>query len=513
MILFKKRYGKTVLTILSAVAIAVVVFFVPDRSAGLDDFHRLTKEDPLFASIEIECDKISAPIEEMRDLNDEILERTGFGANIVPVDFLESICVVDETQRSFLESGEAREAWSLISAYESAQESYEKEVRGLKERLDLLLVDNIPFVTISTFATEEMVLANLDLMMANATELKREISFRKDLLRGKRSYDFTELSISLPGIDDSVRELPELLEKSDLFYPREYVDLGPIYSAGSSCFGNSSGEDYFYVYRNLRNGKAVFGIKLATNNYYSRHDRNSELARHFGMAPEEGNVFIPTKETNIYNCRDIDYMMSILTMDLFLESYKDNPVFRPELIDDHPYPISAIMKSGTEVESTVLSREIPSERDFSILSEHYFNGYLALRDTTLYIDEADEMLKRYLTIKNRTKGLETILNTTLFLDLIKTSLDEGSSLDPVDLYAIRSNYPMAFLNFSPAVWRLDVKPEYGKPIEFLDMDREEIRFSRYDELVEIYGREKLMYWNERTDMPDWHGSTIEKLTN
>ncbi len=511
MIIFGKARPKVVLVVLSAVAVAAAFFLIFDRTPGLEDLRRLTKEDPLFAGSGIECDKLSLSFKEMADLNTEILERTGFERNIVPVDFLGSICDVNVARSSFVRSGSASDARALISAYRSAQRAYEAEIVGLKTGLEFLLVADDVFITVSTFTTGEIILADLAMMERNAAELKREVDLREDILRGRRKYNFSGPSLDLPDIDSIPKTPTGLLDEEDLFFPREYAVLGRLYSAESSCFGRSGEEDHFYAYRNLRNGKEVFNLKLATDNYYSRHGSNSELARHLGMAPEEGHVFIPSKETNIYNCRDVDYKMSILAMDLFFDHHGDEPIIATVADDDHYFPVSAILDNAATVEKTVLSREVPSEREVSVLAEHYFNAYLALREVEGYGEVADEMLRRSLEIRDRVKGIDLIFNTTLFLDVLKTDLDRGIGLDQIDLYAIRSNYPTAFFNFSPAVWRIDDRPEYGRPTEILGLD--DTPFMRYRELTEIHGRERVIEWNEATNMEGWHGVTIEALTN
>ena len=111
------------------------------------------------------------------------------------------------------------------------------------------------------------------------------------------------------------------------------------------------------------------------------------------------------------------------------------------------------------------------------------------------------MLKRHLMIKNKMAGMDMMLNTTIFLDVIETNLNNGVFPDVVDLYVIRSNYPFSFFNFSPAIWRIDQKPEYGLPVNLFEG---ETLFFEYDDLIEDHGREKLKFWGEMTNMSDWH---------
>ncbi len=501
------RRAKKYLPFFSVIAFVFTVFIYSNRDKGIDDFYRITKEDPLFTSVETDCKEISGPIGEIKELNGEIIERKGLKDNIVPVDFLSSLCIVDEAHRNFLESKNSFNARKVISAYENTQDAYESEVLSLKRVLGELLVEDDLFVTATTFATREMIMEDIDLMIKNAIELKNEVKFRRDVLKGTKKYESIKSFIYLPDIGPEKR-IPPLLDEEELFYPREYTEFEGVYTANTSCFDYPEEEDYFYVYRNLRNGKIVFNLKLATNNHYSRHGRHSELANYLNLLPKEGYVYVPAKETNIYNCRDVDYQFSIMTMHLFLEKYGNRLIFN-NIFNDR---ISSVIKKSANVERVVLSREIPSESEFSLLGNHYLNGYLLLRENDQYENQADEMLNRYLMITNKTRGLEMILNTTLFLDVIKTDFDRGNRPDIVDLYAIRSNYSVSFLNFSPAVWRIKEKPKYGKSLDSMDM-KKEIPFSEYDKLVDIYGRETVLYWNENTSMTEWHDVIIDKLTN
>lgn len=483
--------------------IVLLIFILyPRNKGGVESLYLITKEDPLFASGEIECDKLLEPISEIKRLNNEILSRTGLKEDIIPVDFLESVCLVDKAQREFLEKKDKGTAHKMLSAYEEAFELYQSGILELRTKLNDLLVDKDLFVTVTKFMTKEMIISDLELMAKNADEIKGEIQYRKDILKGKKSYQS-----SSPIVTASLKEdfdEPKLMESEDLFYPCGAKKLGQIYSAKTSCFQNPAAEDYFYAYKNLRNGKPVFNLKLATTNYYSKHGPDSEMALFFNIAPESGFVFIPSKETNIYNCRDIDYYLSIMSMDIFLDSFE--PIFSGINIPIGSDLENSIISDGIKAEELFFSSKIPSEKNFNLLGDHYFNGYLVMKGTP----EGEEMLRRHLMINNKMAGMDMMLNTTIFLDVIETNLNNGVFPDVVDLYVIRSNYPFSFLNFSPAIWRIDQKPEYGLPVNLFEG---ETLFFEYDDLIEEYGREKLRFWGEMTNMSDWHQVEIRELTN
>ncbi len=512
------KYSIIFLAVALAGAAFLMIIISSGRTSGMEDFHLLVREDPLFASSEIDCSEMSIIVAEIKGLHTEIYERLDIRNNIIPVDFLNSICVVDQAQRSFIEDPRPGSARKLIAEYKKTRDFYEKDIRSLKEEIERLIDGDDVFITVSTFTTGRIILEDLELMIRNSVELEKEIAFREEVLKGKERYYPAGFSGKLSTISDFIFPTG-LLSKEELFYPSEYAELKDLYGAQSSCFGNSESEDYFYVYRYLRNNKPVFNLKLATGNYYSRHNPTSELIEYLGIAgdyPGDEYIYVPSKETNIYNCRDVDYQLSVMAMDLLM---KEGPFLRNIIQSGYfnylPLESKNFLVTATYNEEDLFSREIISERDFSIIGEYYLDGYRILRDSNLpnvAQQHRDELLIRHLMTKNKMKGIETLFNNTLFLDVIKVELDKGNFIDFADLYAIRSNYPLAFLNFSPAVWRIGERPEYGEPLEYLEIDRENILFETYDNLLEKYEKNKILMWHN-IHMKEWHKVSLEKLTD
>ena len=470
---------------------------------GLGYLYRLTKEDPLFASPELSIKEFEESLDYLASEHDAFIGKVALKQNIVPSGFLKSLPPIAEKQTRFLNKPTASNANQLIKSYKEGLNNYQKELRQLAANIRRSFPYEIEqdFVNIASATTNRIILDDLALMLKNALALKKEISLREKALRGEYGKSAEVKEVKEDYQLEEVKAPTPFLRRRELYLTltRSKRLNGP-YKITTSAFGKSK-IAYFYTHQIYVRNKPIFMPKLATDNYYqalvSRNPMEKKLI-------DKGYLWHPVRETNTYRNNDLEYQAELLSLEQFIKNFRNKPVFNQIAESNYFNSLTAKQKSfinaAAETESQFFSLKINSDKNLKIMERHYLHGYELLKDSE-YSEaknkQQEELLKRYLFIKNKMSGIHLIFNTNLYFDnlLDRANLGLINKKSIPFLYTVRNVYPLTFFNFSKAVWRLRQKPRYVKA----GPSPKAQHYTTYSKLLKRYRKRQVLSWNKLTE--------------
>jgi len=255
-----------------------------------------------------------------------------------------------------------------------------------------------------------------------------------------------------------------------------------------------------YVYDvNYRN-RSVFMAKLATNNFYERIGYQSSVER---SLIKQGYRWKPNWDGTTYHFSDNEFQIKLLSLDNFWSKYRNASIFEQITASSYYKNLNSktkqFIEKASKVEADFFKEKIPSSWNLEYLKDYYKQAYESLKEEGSYSNQLnahrEDLLRRYLAIKNKLYGLDLIFKTTFYLDnlLIRARLQALDKSIADYLYTMRSGYSLAYLNFSSSVWRLPQKPKYLKKVAKISKSRY-TAFNTYTELRKKHSAEELDSW-------------------
>lgn len=415
------------------VIFAAGMWYVNRPAAGLDQFVRLTKEDPLFYSPFLDGETFQSAIESLK-VSERALKKTAleklstrsepYAASymelirshpLFPIDFLRQLPSLARATEEFTARPTARKARLLLARYEKVQEMYEANAFSMVQAFDAIdarVPDDYPLYYFFTESAISLSVAKHDfnLIYKNSLALGEEIESRRTCLSGQGSC--TERPS--PELDSSVisRIEPVTLTGPNAEFVRDTLPFkdtdrtitGP-YSVTSGCWGGLGTGQLMYSIYSTRNGKTSVLPKLGDQNYYRMVSPGATDA--IGKAIiGKGISFYNQPEGTTYECSDLTFYPEILTLD-FMNTYIESN------------------RATTET--------IASSPEIAKLWQNKF-GLLA-------------------------PALQSLADYT---NLLETSQRAGDDyvLSPQFLFMTRSAYSLTYLPFAHSIWRIDEQPRY-----------------------------------------------------
>jgi hypothetical protein len=415
------------------VILGVGIGYVRRPAAGLDEFARLTQEDPLFYSPFLDGEAFNSAVESLevseRALKKTTLEKLGTRSepyaasymklirshSLFPTDFLGQLPALARATEEFTARPTARKARLLLDRYKKAQNTYEAQAASMVNAFDAIdehVPDNYPLYYFFTDSAISLSVAGYDfvLIYQNSIALGKEIENRSACLSGQGSCAQRQSA----ALDSSItsRIEPITTKGSNAEFVRDTLPFkdtdrkvtGP-YSVTSACWGGSRTQQSMYGIYSARNGKTSLLPKLTEQNYYRMVPSNATDA--IGKAIiTKGLSFYNQPEATTYECSDLTFYPEILALD-FMNTYIESGRATPETIASSP--------------------------EIAKLWQNQF-GLLA-------------------------PALQSLADYT---NLLETSQRAGDDyvLSPQFLFMTRSAYSLTYLPFAHSVWRIDEDPTY-----------------------------------------------------
>jgi len=471
-------------------------------SLGL--FYKVTKEDPLFTSQDMDYQKFAASIEVLADYHNLLIKKLKLKDNIIPLNFLESLPRVAEAHSLFIKKPTAEHADKLIGRYKTVQANYRGDLVQLINKLQeyFSVKEEREFIVLGSATSSRTILSDWRLMLKNASELKKEINYRQSIM-AKGTYS-EKAKISKPKSLKNYSGKVSFLNKNELIVHPQYLNTlrGP-YIVETAIFKKKLSPEYYYVYNlNYRN-RMIFMAKLATDNYYERLVGTTPVEK---ALIDKGYRWRPNWDGNTYHFSDNEWQVKLLTLDNFWRKYRGTDIFKE--IANSPYferlntETRQFVKKAANVEGSFFAQKIPSETNLNRLKDYYRWTYELLKSEGSYQSELnadkERLLERYFAANSRLLGLDSVFKTTLYLDnlLVRANLGALNKQMKGYLYALRSSYSLTYLSFSPAVWRLSQRPKFIKKKGYVP---EHSVFATYTQLRKEYSVEELLSWRKLTE--------------
>jgi len=472
-------------------------------SLGL--FYKVTKEDPLFASPDMDYRKFAASIEVLADYHDELLRALKLKDNVVPLNFLKSVPRVAQAHSLFIKKPSANNALKLIARYKAAQNNYRGDLAGLIKKVEQFFPykNEQEFVSLGSATSNRTILDDWRLMLKNANALKAEINYRQDIL-AKGAYSDKARSIKLQKLKKYRDDVP-LLKIKELVVQEEFQDKlrGP-YIVETAALKKNVSPEYYYVYDVYYRNRMIFMTKLATDNFYERITPITSVEKNL---IKEGYKWKPNWDGNTYHFTDNEWQVELLALDNFLSRYRNTDIF--EKISKAPYfdklndKTKQFIAKAANIEEDFFAQKMPSETNLNRLKDYYWLSYELLEnegsDSNRLNADKEQLLERFLTINNRLSGLEAVFKSTLYLDnlLIRAQLGTLDKRIGSFLYAMRNGYSLSFLSFSPAVWRLPKRPKFMKKTGYYPRKS---TYTTYTKLRKQYSAEEIISWRQHNEL-------------
>ena len=481
-------------------------FSLYKKLINLGAFYRITREDPLFVSPELDAEKLSKSLEVLKITHKELLKKLNTKEAFVPLNFLEAISPVAKAQQIFLSKPTSQNARNLVAKYKAGQDSYKKDIQHLiaKAMKAFPGKKTQTIVNLDSTTNNNIILSDLSLMLKNADELDAQIALRAAILDGEQPYP----EIEQVQLEDLIHSKPatDMLKENELFIHPAKQRLRPLggpYEMTSANFGSAKTKlFYIYTLKSISKNLETAIPKLATNNYYQPFRAHIKTEKVF---LEQGYKYYPVHESNTYRVFELEYQPALITLDAFIRKYSRDKAF--SAIVKRPFfakldeTAQAFFQKAKKVEEEFFAQKIPLDANLTILSDFYLKGYQLLKEgetNTEVVNTQEELLKRYLMIKNKMNDLHMLFNSTLYLDNLLTRAKLGNIMKRAIPYlsVVRSAYPLSFFNFSQAVWRLKKKPVYLKPLR--DGGKLQ-KFKKYNQLLDKFDKQEILSWNQFTE--------------
>ncbi|NTU69480.1 hypothetical protein HGB13_01440 [bacterium] len=425
------------------------------RVSSLGYFYRSEVEDPLFIGPEFSVSDYKESYDRFRNVYTKFMATSDIDDNFLPVNFLGSLISLHDVKKNFLSEPSEDKAKVLVNEYKKTLNHYSNDANEVLNKIKSLESDkfNLDATFFGSTTNSKIITDDFNLILKNADELKNEIFKRENLNKNFSLYTFIP-NIKINKLENVLINDSDILSKDnmnlkDLYKVRDY-QFQKSFIVNSSCFmGNANTPQLMnYLYLN-RDNSIKFYPKLSTNNFY----RNNNAAT-AGANPS----WVQVRDSNFYSCNDNEYQVNLLNMSEF---HKNQSVLLDKIVNDNNYKKTKYSDYCLAIEKEFLQDDkYPTEVKLNMIKDCYGNIYKDQK--LLSVELKNELLLRYLTLKNKTANFHFLLNRDFDLDNRVTDLENGKNINSeFYYYAYRNTYSLSFLNFSPAVWRINERPKYN----------------------------------------------------
>jgi len=457
---------------------------------GLKNFKEITAEDPLFASPEINAEEMDSSITYLEKKQSDLMKAMNVNEQFTPTPFMRAMVEVKKSDDIFKQNPTRQNAINLIGSYKSASHDYGQGVQQILDKVNQYFPTEgkvQPFIYVTSATTNKVVGDDLRLMLENKLALDKEIQKRERRLDGWEWY----ISPNKNPIPSIATKNDPALSPEEAFRSLPGATVSPgVYQVSTSCYTNDGTETPFYylLLPSLpSNDRPIFSPKEASTYYYEKFNSSDRSGQKY---LSQGIEWHGLHEGTTYRCNNLEYQPQIIMMDSFLARYQVKPIFNNGTDDK--------IQDAMAQEKRVLTSETHSLSEFESLSDYYYYFYRQERDKNSV--RAQALLERYLFIRNKQADFNLILNTDFYFDNISHRIEKGAVSDPklyaAYLYTMRSNYSVAFFNFSDSVWRLSEKPKYTT--SGYENDRAE-KYQTYNELLKSYNADQIKRFESITE--------------
>lgn len=431
----------------------------PQKS--LENFRLVTAEQPLFASDELNAVETEKSLAYFRKMQQQLMDDYFLDDEVTKTGFLNEIFKVQAASQDFKANPSKETAEKLNVSYREANQIYKAEIESLKDKIAQRYPasQNQPLIYQGSTSNNQIILADLDLMLQNSAALDKEIQKREKILNGQIGYKPETVNPKLPAenptqtVDMSVVQntLSGLVSNEGTFFVE------------TACFQDSGNElPFIFSQEKNKDGLEYFIPKLANVNYYQKLNAGDAVEAKF---LSQGYEWRRVREGNSYRCNDLSYYADLTTLRNFVKRYKASFLFEGQA------PVGEEQKwaEAKTLEQRLLKKD-QSQFYVSDLKElgNYYHFFWQ-RTGDKFSEDATKMRLRYLAIANKQDGIPAILNTNFSFDNLIFRFDNSDAKIPDEvkdyLFLSRNNYSYIFLNFSPSVWQLSEKPTYLTTIQ------------------------------------------------
>jgi hypothetical protein len=446
----KKKITSFSLVIGLLIIIGVIFFSYYHRipaEKALVNFTKITTDDPLFVSPELDLTELKKSTGYVQSIQNQYMKQYGLNQEITPTGFLMEIAETKEVSDKFQQNPSKENAVSLIASYRKSNKAYLEEVTFLKNELTKAfpLEKEVTFANIGSATTNTIIAKDYDLMIDNSKEMDSEIKYREKILNGITAPKTAQSAI-IPTKPQEVNNINQEEGKA-------------LFTIKTSCF-QTTGEviPFNLIFEKNKDGDDKIIPKIANDSYFQKMNSNDPTENKY---LSQGIEWRRIREGNSYRCNDLGYQANLVSFRSFINKYKGNLLFDAKNRDEFELNENDLKKwqEGYELEVKILTiTNTYNYSDLELLADYYHYFWSKNQDSRRELNE------RYLYIKNKQADMELILNTAFSFDNLLARLKKNPASMPDKykkyLYVIRNNYSYVFLNFSRAVWRLQLNPQY-----------------------------------------------------
>jgi len=440
---------KIIFFLIIALGIGLFFFLKHDqKAAGLQDFYKLTSEDPLFYSPFFDSNGWEKSIARLKKAEDDLKkvyienyskvapDAGGIKKNdyvsipetndLFPYQFLKDLILINQKTNKFLETPSAKLARELLELYDNAADSY---LQNISSKIKILDDDKSArkttkptyFLFIDSGSNSNVVESDFLTIKENGNKLKEEIEKRKKCLSGQSSCPRTlpddnnrinDFVDSLNAKFDLKGEKIDFIKNTLLLSSKPYLkpgkEISGPYKIKSSCWQGLDSEHWMYLaYLSDEKNDTVVLPKLATQNYYWKNNAPAGTIEN-GLASalrKKGFIFYSQYEAAPYECTNLTFYPQLLTLDFIKEKIK-----------------------GGEI---TLDKAIES-RNYKLLIENQFG-----------------IISPMISLNSNVLEIHSILYSIT-----------NSAFIPSYIFSKESAYSIFFFPFAKSIWRIDKKLQY-----------------------------------------------------
>lgn len=460
-------------------------------------FYQWNKEDPLFDSPDFDPGALASSAAHLRDTQKQFIHTFLSSQPLYPVDFLNSFSQAALLQRQFLKNPNPSSAQQLINAQYQAAKLYEQAAQSQLKfissfRPQVFFSYNIRFGT-------PVVVSDYKKILDNASALKEEIQRRERCL--KQGEGCQRPYFSFPAPQPSVMKpakFPDFLDKNLVY--KAYLDKaggfpieGPL-STDTACFGwgeqFSQPLHYFYlgfVPPSVENSYPTVHPFLADDIFFRKIPSNTPLESE-KKYKDQGHEYIFQPSDAYYLCPDTGYLDELAETGSFLEHYKG--VLAGSGLENLPQGSRAIKS-----EEEFFKERYPSYEQLDNLADYYGELYKSLAETKTSSSLKEELLQRYLSVKDKLAYFNLLVNNHNLDDrLVKNAKLDPQGVSIAYVYTFRSDYSLFYLLFSPSVWRVSEKPDFIDKQQVVNAISPNGGYISYTQAKKIYTPDQINSW-------------------